>query len=291
MAQADAAVRALRGRRDLALRECRRAARDPLVRPGRRREARRSRVSSVFFNFLPIVLSAFFGGVIVDRLGFRTTSVRRGSRERRRRRGDTAPRSRRSGSSSGSSWRWCSSERCSTRPGRRRARRCSPTWSSSPGSRMERASGIRSSDPAGLDTSSARRSAACSSQRSERRRPSGSTPQASWSRPRSSVLFVPRPHAGEATGEAPRTILRRARRRHALHLESAARCAHSSLTVLVTNLLEAPLPIVLAVFAREEYGSAAALGLMLRRRSEPALSLARSATARSATGSRGDGRS
>ena len=30
---------------------------------------------SVFFNFLPIVLSAFFGGVIVDRLGFRATSV------------------------------------------------------------------------------------------------------------------------------------------------------------------------------------------------------------------------
>jgi MFS family permease len=29
----------------------------------------------VFFNFLPIVLSAFFGGVIVDRLGFRSSSV------------------------------------------------------------------------------------------------------------------------------------------------------------------------------------------------------------------------
>ncbi len=29
----------------------------------------------VFFNFLPIVLAAFFGGVIVDRLGFRTTSI------------------------------------------------------------------------------------------------------------------------------------------------------------------------------------------------------------------------
>jgi MFS family permease len=30
---------------------------------------------AVFFNFLPAVLAAFFGGVIVDRLGFRTTSV------------------------------------------------------------------------------------------------------------------------------------------------------------------------------------------------------------------------
>jgi MFS family permease len=30
---------------------------------------------AVFFNFLPIVLATFFGGVIVDRLGFRTTSV------------------------------------------------------------------------------------------------------------------------------------------------------------------------------------------------------------------------
>jgi MFS family permease len=30
---------------------------------------------AVFFNFLPVVLAGFFGGVIVDRLGFRTTSV------------------------------------------------------------------------------------------------------------------------------------------------------------------------------------------------------------------------
>jgi MFS family permease len=30
---------------------------------------------SGFFTFLPVVLSAFFGGVVVDRLGFRTTSV------------------------------------------------------------------------------------------------------------------------------------------------------------------------------------------------------------------------
>ena len=29
----------------------------------------------VFFNFVPIVLAAFLGGVVVDRLGFRTTSV------------------------------------------------------------------------------------------------------------------------------------------------------------------------------------------------------------------------
>lgn len=30
---------------------------------------------AVFFSFLPVVLAGFFGGVIVDRLGFRTTSV------------------------------------------------------------------------------------------------------------------------------------------------------------------------------------------------------------------------
>src|SRR4029453_4246236 len=29
----------------------------------------------VFFNFLPIVLAAFFGGVVVDRLGFRASSI------------------------------------------------------------------------------------------------------------------------------------------------------------------------------------------------------------------------
>ena len=30
---------------------------------------------AVFFTFLPIVLAGFLGGVIVDRLGFRTTSI------------------------------------------------------------------------------------------------------------------------------------------------------------------------------------------------------------------------
>jgi len=30
---------------------------------------------AVFFNFLPIVIATFFGGVVVDRLGFRTSSV------------------------------------------------------------------------------------------------------------------------------------------------------------------------------------------------------------------------
>jgi MFS family permease len=30
---------------------------------------------AVFFNFLPVVFAGFFGGVVVDRLGFRTTSV------------------------------------------------------------------------------------------------------------------------------------------------------------------------------------------------------------------------
>src|ERR671918_363259 len=30
---------------------------------------------AVFFNTLPVVLAGFFGGVVVDRLGFRTTSV------------------------------------------------------------------------------------------------------------------------------------------------------------------------------------------------------------------------
>src|SRR5512134_1376280 len=30
---------------------------------------------AIFFNFLPIVLAAFFGGVVVDRLGFRAASI------------------------------------------------------------------------------------------------------------------------------------------------------------------------------------------------------------------------
>ena len=30
---------------------------------------------AVFFNFVPVVLAGLFGGVVVDRLGYRTTSV------------------------------------------------------------------------------------------------------------------------------------------------------------------------------------------------------------------------
>ena len=33
-------------------------------------------------------------------------------------------------------------------------------------------------------------------------------------------------------------------------------------TVLLTNLLDAPFPVVMAVFAEQEYGTATALGLM-----------------------------
>ena len=51
---------------------------------------------------------------------------RRRSRELRRRRGDPAARTRPSGSSSGSSWRSCSSVRSWTRPERPRAPRCFP---------------------------------------------------------------------------------------------------------------------------------------------------------------------
>ena len=68
------------------------------------------------------------------------------------------------------------------------------------------------------------------------------------------------PHESEAD-RGSRPLLHRAGRRHALHLESAPRArarAHGPRH----ESARAPLPIVLAVFAREEYGSAADLGLM-----------------------------
>ena len=91
---------------------------------------------------------------------------------------------RRSGSSSGSSWRSCSSARCWTRPERPRAQRSSPTSSSRPGCRWSvPAASAREFSRA--PRSWVRRSGACSSRRSAPPAPSGSTPPASCSRLRS----------------------------------------------------------------------------------------------------------
>ena len=187
------ALRALRRRHDLLGRERGRAARDPLVRAdddGERDAHRARRV---------LQLRADRPGGVLRRGRRRPARVpddERGGRPREL--GAQWPRSRcctrRSGSSSGSSWRSSSSERCSTRPERPRAQRSSPTssrrqgsaWSARPGSAR---------GPSRAPSSWALRSGACSWPRSAPPAPSGSTPRASSSRPRSSMIFVPRPHA------------------------------------------------------------------------------------------------
>ena len=78
---------------------------------------------------------------------------------------------------------------------------------------------------------------------------------------------------------------------HAVHLEPARSCAHSSLMVLVSNLIEAPFPVVMAVFAEEEYGSADRPRAHVRRLRRRRRWSARSSTARSGTGCRDGGRS
>jgi predicted MFS family arabinose efflux permease len=74
------------------------------------------------------------------------------------------------------------------------------------------------------------------------------------------VFFVPRP-ATHAAPEAPGHFL--AELAEGVRFVWTQRLLRAlTLTVLVTNLIEAPFPVVMAVLAREEYGSAADLGLM-----------------------------
>jgi MFS family permease len=77
---------------------------------------------------------------------------------------------------------------------------------------------------------------------------------------RAGRLFVPRPgHAADA--EAPgRFLTELADGMRFIWRERVLRAL--VLTVLVSNLLDAPFPVIMAVFAEETYGSATDLGLM-----------------------------
>ena len=213
---------------------------------------------AVFFNFLPIVLAGFFGGVVVDRLGFRTTSVV----------ADLASASAVAAipllhSTVGIElWQPMTLVFLGAparRSGNDRARRrCFPTpsargrwaWSGRPGC------GARSSSPR---CSSAGRSGACSSRCSARPRRLDRCRQL----PRLGRAHrrdrPPRAQDGGATSRA--RLLRRAGGGHSVHLERRLIRA-IVLTVLVTNFLDAPFAVVMPVFARDAFGSAADLGVM-----------------------------
>jgi len=213
---------------------------------------------AVFFNFLPIVIAAFLGGVIVDRLGFRTTSIV----------ADLA-------SSAAVAaipllhatvglelWQLLALVFVGAlldAPGSTARAALLPDLADGAGMRLERASGIRSGIQQGAQLLGA---------------PVGGiliatvgATNALWVNA-ASFLFsaalvaffvaAPRAQSGETPGGKFFGELADGLR--FVWNERVLRAL--VLTVLVTNLLDAPLPVVMAVFAEAEYGSAADLGLL-----------------------------
>lgn len=74
------------------------------------------------------------------------------------------------------------------------------------------------------------------------------------------TFFVPRPGKGAEEKKPGRFLTELAEGMHFIWKQRVLRAV--VLTVLLTNLLDAPFPVVMAVFAKDEYGSAADLGLM-----------------------------
>ena len=212
----------------------------------------------VFFNFLPIVLAAFFGGVIVDRLGFRTTSVV----------ADLASAATVAAipllhSTIGIElWQLMTLVFLGAlldAPGATARAALLPDMAEGAGVRIERASGIRGGIQQGAQLVGA---------------PLGGllvaglgATNALWLDSASFLVsaalvtfFVPRPGKGAEEKKPGRFLTELAEGMHFIWKQRVLRAV--VLTVLLTNLLDAPFPVVMAVFAKDEYGSAADLGLM-----------------------------
>jgi MFS family permease len=229
----------------------------------------------VFFNFLPIVIATFFGGVVVDRLGFRTSSVV----------ADLA--------SAGAVaaipllhmtvgielWQLILLVFVGAlldAPGSTARSALIPDLVELAGIRLERASGIRGAIQQGSQLAGA---------------PIGGllvagvgATNALWVNSASFLVsaalvtvFVPRPARPGEHEERGRFFAELAEGMRFIWSSRLLRAM--LLTVLVSNFLDAPFPVIMAVFAEETYGSAAEL------------SSARWPSARSGTGSRGGGRS
>ena len=213
---------------------------------------------AVFFNFLPIVLAGFFGGVVVDRLGFRTTSVVADIASA----GAVAAIPLLYSTVGLELWQLMvlvfvgallDAQGATARAA------LLPDLVELAGVRMERASGIR-----GAIQQSAQLVGA----------PIGGllvagvgATNALWLDSASFLFsaalvafFVPRPAAVTAPKEDRHFLSDLAEGLRFVWRHRLLRAL--TLTVLVTNLIEAPFPVVMAVFAQEEYGSAAALGVM-----------------------------
>jgi MFS family permease len=213
---------------------------------------------AVFFNFLPIVLAAFFGGVVVDRLGFRMTSIV-------------------ADLSSAAAvaaiplieatvgielWQLFALVFLGAlldAPGSTARAALLPDVVELAGVPMERASGIRS----GIQQSALLIGA-----------PIGGVLVATfgataalWLDAASFLvsaalvgLLVPRPGASATTEQRGKFFAELAEGMRFIWRQRVLRAV--VLMVLLTNLLEAPFPVVTSVFAQQEYGSASDLGLM-----------------------------
>jgi MFS family permease len=213
---------------------------------------------AVFFNFLPVVLAGIFGGVLVDRLGFRTTSVVADLASA----GAVAAIPLLHSTVGIELWQLLALVFAGSlldAPGATARAALFPDAVELAGVGMERATGIRAGIQQGsvlvggpiggilvagfgathalwLDAASFLVSAALV------------------------VTVIPRARH-EAEVEAPgRYFAELAEGMRFIWKQRVLRAI--VLTVLITNLLDAPFPIVMSVFAREEFGSAADLGLM-----------------------------
>lgn len=213
---------------------------------------------AVFVNFLPIVLAAFFGGVVVDRLGFRATSVL----------GDLA--------SAGAVaaipllyttvglalWQLMILVFVGSlldAPGSTARAALLPDLVELADVPMERASGIRGAIQQGATLVGAPLGGVLIST-------VGAT-NALWLDSASFlfsaalvVVAVPRP-GSNASPEEPGRFL--AELGEGIRFIRSGRLLRAMiLTVLVSNLLDAPFPVIMPVFAKDAYGSATDLGLM-----------------------------
>ena len=213
---------------------------------------------AVFFNFLPIVLATFFGGVVVDRLGFRASSIVADLASA----GAVAAIPLLESTVGIELWQLFALVFLGAlldAPGATARAALLPDVVELAGGRMERASGIRSAiqqsailigAPVGGILVAA----------------FGAT-TALWLDAASFLVsaalvggFVPRPVAPGETEERGRFFAELAEGMRFIWRQRVLRAV--VLMVLLSNLLEAPFPVVMSVFAREEYGSASDLGLM-----------------------------
>jgi MFS family permease len=214
---------------------------------------------AVFFNFLPIVIAAFFGGVVVDRLGFRATSIV----------ADLA-------SSAAVAaiplldatvgieiWQLMVlvfAGALFDAPGATARAALLPDMVELADVRMERASGIRSAIQQGAQLVGAPLGGVLVAA-------FGGT-DALWLDAVSFLVsaglvagLVPRPHRGPEHEARGRFFSELADGLAFIWRRPLVRAV--VLMVLLTNLVEAPGSVVLAVFARDEYGSAADFGVMV----------------------------